>query len=104
MEENGLPLRKEATNLKISPTTTFHWRMKYQHALTKAIKQISVCGVIEIDAVYNEINLKGTRTENMPRYQNTEGQGAAIQGFLMKKYVLLESLMIKINFFSPLPD
>ncbi len=64
---NQLSLKKIVEKLDISKTTAFYWRQKLHKAISKYIKMCSLSGEVQSDATYVDINLKGTKTKNMPR-------------------------------------
>lgn len=66
-ELNHLTLEESAEEVGISKTTAFHWRHKLFKALEHFIFQIKISKVIQLDAKYESINLKGTKPKNMPR-------------------------------------
>ncbi len=65
---NGFSLRRIAEENDISILTSFRIRHKILLALKKFIDDIKLTGEIESDEKYFAINLKGTKTKNMPRY------------------------------------
>ena len=72
-ELNGLTLEKESVQISKSITTCFNMR----HKLYKAIEEImdkSLSGNIELDLTYENINLKGTKPNNMPRFSKKRGK------------------------------
>lgn len=67
-EIHGYTLREIATKVNIDLGTAFAWRHKLYAAIENVKKSIILSGVIQIDAKYVPINLKGTKPANMPRY------------------------------------
>ena len=65
---NGFSLRRIAEENNISLLTSFRLRHKVLYALKTFINDIKLSGEIQSDEKYFSINLKGTKTENMPRY------------------------------------
>ena len=65
---NGFSLRRIAEENNISVLTSFRLRHKILYALKKFIHDINLSGKIQSDEKYFSINLKGTKTNNMPRY------------------------------------
>lgn len=65
--DNHLSIRKTAKKMKVSTNTVFLLRHKTLSALSVFRKQKSLNGSVEADELYRSINLKGTKTENMPR-------------------------------------
>ena len=65
---NGFSLRRIAEENNISLLTSFRLRHKVLCALKNFINSIKLSGNIQSDEKYFSINLKGTKTENMPRY------------------------------------
>lgn len=65
---NGFSLRRIAEENNISLLTSFRLRHKVLCALKNFKNNIKLSGDIQSDEKYFTINLKGTKTENMPRY------------------------------------
>ena len=65
---NGFSIRRIAEENDISIHTSFRLRHKVLLALKKYVKSIKLKGNIQSDEKYFSINLKGTRTKDMPRY------------------------------------
>ncbi len=65
---NGFSLRRIAEENNISVLTSFRLRHKVLYALKTFIQNIKLTGDIQSDEKYFAINLKGTKTQNMPRY------------------------------------
>ena len=65
---NGFSLRRIAEENNISVLTSFRLRHKVLYALKTFINDIKLSGEIQSDEKYFSINLKGTKTQNMPRY------------------------------------
>ena len=65
---NGFSLRRIAEENNISLLTSFRIRHKVLYALKSFIENITLSGEIQSDEKYFSINLKGTKTKNMPRY------------------------------------
>src|SRR5699024_7628449 len=64
---NLFSIRKMAAILKISTKTAFTLRHKIISCLKSIIKSFKLNGEVEHDEYYLSINLKGTRSQNMPR-------------------------------------
>lgn len=64
---NGFSLRRIAEENNISLLTSFRMRHKVLFALKTFIDNIMLSGEIQSDEKYFSINLKGTKTQNMPR-------------------------------------
>lgn len=67
-ELKRMSLRDTAAELNISVTTAFLWRHKLMKAVSKINKTSRLSGLIEADASYYSINLKGTKPNKMPRW------------------------------------
>lgn len=65
---NGFSIRRIAEENNISVLTSFRIRHKILCALKTFIDNITLSGEIQSDEKYFSINLKGTKTKNMPRY------------------------------------
>ena len=64
---NLFSIRKMSKKMKVSTKTAFTLRHKIMSCLKDIIKSIKLNGDIELDEYYLSINLKGTKTEDMPR-------------------------------------
>ena len=64
---NLFSIRKMASILNTSTKTAFTLRHKVISCLKSIIQSFKLNGKIELDEYYLSINLKGTKTENMPR-------------------------------------
>ena len=65
---DGFSLRRIAEENDISIYTSFRLRHKVLLALKNFVKSIKLKGNARYDEKYFSINLKGTKTKNMPRY------------------------------------
>ena len=70
----GLSLRDEAQITGVSRTTCFNMRHKLYDALRDDQEKQKQEGLVEIDATYTSINLKGWKKENMPRFSKKRGK------------------------------
>lgn len=73
-ELNGLSLEQDSVATGLSVTTCFHMRHKLYKAISKVNDNVILHGLIELDAAYTKINLKGTRPQNMPRSSKHRGR------------------------------
>lgn len=65
---NGFSIRRISEENKISIHTSFRLRHKVLLALKNFVKSIKLKGNAQSDEKYFPINLKGTKTQNMPRH------------------------------------
>lgn len=65
---NGFSIRRVAEENNISVLTSFRIRHKVLLGLKSFVENIKLTGEIQSDEKYFSINLKGTKSENMPRY------------------------------------
>lgn len=65
---DGFSIRRIAEENNISVYTSFRLRHKILLALKSFIESIKLSGKAQSDEKYFSINLKGTKTKNMPRY------------------------------------
>lgn len=65
---DGFSIRRIAEENNISVFTSFRLRHKILLALKKYVKSIKLQGNTQSDEKYFSINLKGTKTNNMPRF------------------------------------
>lgn len=73
-EIKGLTLEKEAYTIRKTETTCFHMRHKLYKAAEKVRLEAKLKGNVEIDCTFLPINMKGTRTHNMPRRSKKRGK------------------------------
>lgn len=64
---NKLSIRKTAAKMEVNKNTVFLLRHKVLDALSEIRKNTKFKGETEADEIYRSINLKGTKTKNMPR-------------------------------------
>lgn len=72
-------IRKTAKLMNVSTRTVFILRHKVLDILKNVRENIKLHGIIEADEYYESINLKGTKTEDMPRAskpRKTKGTGS----------------------------
>lgn len=65
---DGFSIRRIAEENNVSVFTSFRLRHKILLALKKYVKSIKLQGNTQSDEKYFNINLKGTKTNNMPRF------------------------------------
>jgi len=65
---DGFSIRRIAAENNISIYTSFRLRHKVLLAIKNYVKNIKLTGNAQSDEKYFSINLKGTKTNNMPRY------------------------------------
>lgn len=65
---DGLSLRRIAEKNNISKTTSFNMRHKILKSLSLFVEKISISGDAQGDEKYFKINLKGTKSNKMPRF------------------------------------
>lgn len=63
-----LSIRKTASKMKVNKNTVFFLRHKVLDSISELRRTISLKGEVEADEKYESINLKGTKTEKMPRF------------------------------------
>lgn len=71
-----LSIKKTAAKMHCNKNTVFLLRHKILNCISNVRKKIKLKGEIEADETYKSINLKGTRTKNMPRaskHRSTKG-------------------------------
>lgn len=72
-EINKLTLKEEVVAIGKSKTTCFNMRHKLYKAVSSFQDQ-QLCGKVQLDPLYTKINLKGTKTKNMPRISKPRGK------------------------------
>lgn len=101
---DGFSIRRIAEENHISVLTSFRLRHKVLLALKSFVKTIKLTGKLQSDEKYFSINLKGTKTENMPRFskKRTSTQ-AAYSGISHHKVCVIsaidenDNLILKIS-------
>lgn len=66
-KNNKLSIRKTAVKMEFNKNTVFLLRYKVLDCISEIRKNFKFKGNIETDEIYESINLKGTKKENMPR-------------------------------------
>lgn len=90
-EVHGYTIRETATLLDKNISTIFTWRQKLYAAIANVKKDIILSGIIQIDATYTSINLKGTKPYNMPRLSKKRS-GSAFRGISHHKVCILTAV------------
>ena len=91
-EINGLTLAQESVSIGKCKTTCFNMRHKLYKAIEDIVLNTTLSGLIEIDAQYTKINLKGTKPNKMPRYSKKRGNKAAFSGISHHKICLITAV------------
>ena len=91
-EINGLTLVQESVSIGKCKTTCFNMRHKLYKAIEDIVLNTTLSGLIEIDAQYTKINLKGTKPNKMPRHSKKRGNKAAFSGISHHKICLITSV------------
>jgi hypothetical protein len=73
-ELNHLTLEQEAVVVGRTVTTCFNMRHTLYSDFSKKAMSVRLSGSTELDATYTKINLKGTKTQNMPRISKERGK------------------------------
>ena len=90
---NKLSLRKTAAKMNVDKNTVHLLRLKVLDSLKMIRKNTELSGEVEADELYKSINLKGTKTENMPRASKPrQSKGTTIQGINNHKICILSAL------------
>lgn len=91
-EINGLSFAQTSIQIEKCRTTCFNMR----HKLYKAIQSLAIStilsGLVEIDAAYTSINLKGTKPDKMPRHSKKRGSKAAYSEISHHKICLITAI------------
>lgn len=88
---NGFSIRRIAEENSISNYTSFRIRHKILLALKSFVKQIKLKGKSQSDEKYFSINLKGTKTENMPRHSKKR-KSSAYRGISHHKVCVISAI------------
>lgn len=90
---NKLSLRKTAAKMNVDKNTVHLLRLKVLDSLKMIRKNTELSGEVEADELYKSINLKGTKTENMPRASKPrQSKGTTIRGINNHKICILSAL------------
>lgn len=90
---DGFSIRRIAEENNISNYTSFRLRHKILYSLKKFVENIKLSGNIQSDEKYFSINLKGTKTNNMPRYSKKRtSKGNGIRGISHHKVCVVSSI------------
>lgn len=99
----GLSLEVEAHECNISKTTAFYWRHKLYSSLADCSKP-TLSGVIQFDSTYLPINLKGTKSEKMPRKSKKRGTSDNLRGISHIKVCILTAIDENDNLFITIAE
>lgn len=90
---NGFSLRRIAEENAISLLTSFRLRHKILYALKSFVENIHLSGEIQSDEKYFSINLKGTKSKNMPRISKKRtSKGNSVRGISHHKVCIVSSI------------
>lgn len=90
---NKLSLRKTANKVKKNKNTIFSIRHKILDVLGNIRENIKLSGNVEADELYRTINLKGTKSENMPRASKPrQSNGTTHQGITSHKVCIVSAI------------
>lgn len=84
---DGFSLRIIADENNISLLTSFRLRHKVLYALKSFIKSIKLSVKIQSNKKYFYINLKGTKTKNMPRYSKKLQSLPLVKKLVIRKFM-----------------
>lgn len=73
-EINGSTLSQEAVSISKSVTTCFYMRHKLYRAIKDIVESQILSEEIKFDCTYHKINLKGTKSNKMPRLSKKRGK------------------------------
>ena len=89
---DGFSLRRIAEQNHISLKTSFNIRHKILLSLNDFIEKIKLNGNTQADEKYFSINLKGTKTKNMPRYSKKRTKGSPLGGISHHKVCVISAI------------
>ena len=90
---NGFSLRRIAEENNVSLPTSFRLRHKVLNALKTFIQSIKLSGNIQSDEKYFSINLKGTKSINMPRFSKKRtSTNSQYRGISHRKVCVVSSI------------
>lgn len=97
---NKLSIRKTAAKMKVNPNTVFLLRHKVLDCLAEIREDIKLKGVVEADEIYESINLKGTKINNMPRFSKPRSsKGGSKRGISNHQVCIASAIDEYDNFF-----
>lgn len=86
-------LRKTAARMNVSKNTVHLLRLKLMDSLKKIRQKVKLSGEVEADEFYRSINLKGTKTENMPRASKPRtSNGTTSRGISSHKVCIVSAI------------
>lgn len=95
-----LSLRKTAARMKVDKNTVFLLRHKVLDCISSIRKNTKLKGKTEADENYRSINLKGTKTKNMPRYsKKRSSKGDSKRGISNHQVCIASAIDEYDNFF-----
>jgi len=89
---NGFSIRRIAEENNISILTSFRLRHKILLALKTFINKIELKGSVQSDEKYFSINLKGTKTNNMPRFSKKRTSNSSYNGISHHKVCVVSTI------------
>ena len=89
--DNKLSIRKTAKKMGVNKSTVFLLRHKVLDILSNIRKNIALKDKTQVDEKHESINLKGTKTENMPRYSKPRSTKGGSKRGVSKHQVCIAS-------------
>ena len=88
-----ISLRKTAQRMKVDKNTAHFLRLKVLDALKDIRENTKLTGQVEGDEIYKNINLKGTKTQSMPRFSKTrQSKGTTTKGISKHKVCIVSAI------------
>lgn len=98
--KDKISLRKTAKRMGVNKNTVFLLRLKLLNSLKSIRNNTKLSGEIESDEYYISINLKGTKTKNMPRFSKPrKSKGTTKRGISKHKICIVSAVDEKDNMF-----
>ena len=95
-----LSIRKTAAKMEVNPNTVFLLRHKVLDCIAEIRESIKLEGIVEADEIYESINLKGTKTNNMPRFSKPRSsKGGSKRGISNHQVCIASAIDEYDNFF-----
>lgn len=95
-----LSIRKTAAKMEVNKNTVFLLRHKVLDCISEIRKSSKLKGNIEADEIYESINLKGTKKENMPRASKPRSsKGGSKRGISNHQVCIASAIDEYDNFF-----
>lgn len=88
-----ISIRKTAQRMNVNKNTVHLLRLKIMDSFKETRKNTKLSGEIEADEIYKVINLKGTKTKDMPRFSKSRAsKGTSMRGINSHKVCIASAV------------